>query len=213
MNGTIQRIGCILMASGLSVRYGKNKLLEKLDGREIILYTAGRLAEAGLKPLAVTRSPEVKMLLDREGISCVIHNGPLKSDTIHEGIRNLDADSAGYLFMPADQPLVRPESLKKLAEQFLRSPDRAVRLSFEGKPGSPVLFPAFCREKLMAYTGDRGGIEVLKAERIPCDCVEAEAAWELWDVDTPESMEKVRKALAESAGTECPDYFTGGEEI
>ena len=79
-------IGCILMASGLSVRYGRNKLLEKLDGREVILHTAESLIEAGFTPLTVTRSAEVKTLLDREGIPCVLHDKPRKSDTIHIGI-------------------------------------------------------------------------------------------------------------------------------
>ena len=46
----------------------------------------------------------------------------------------------------------------------------------------------------MAYTGERGGIEVLKAERIPCSLTEAAFAWELWDADTPEHMEKIREA-------------------
>ena len=63
MNEGIQRIGCILMASGLSQRYGKNKLLELLDDREIILHTADRFIEAGLQPLTVTRSPDIKVLL------------------------------------------------------------------------------------------------------------------------------------------------------
>ena len=40
-------IACIIMASGLSERYGKNKLLEKLGGREVILHTADSLAGAG----------------------------------------------------------------------------------------------------------------------------------------------------------------------
>ena len=189
-----QEIGCIIMASGLSERYGRDKLLEKLDGREIILHTAGCLTAAEFRPLIVTRSAEVKALADREGIRCVLHSGPRKSDTIHTGLEYLEPDLAGYLFMPGDQPLVQPESLKRMAEQFRKNPERAVRLSFEGTGGSPVLFPAFCREKLMAYTGDRGGTAVLKAEQIPCDCVEAESAWELWDVDTPENMEKAREA-------------------
>ncbi len=189
----MQEIGCVIMASGLSERYGKNKLLEKLDGREVILHTAGNLAAAGFRPLIVTRSEEVKALADREGITCVLHDGPKKSDTIHTGLEHLDPNLAGYLFMPGDQPLVRPESLRKMAEQFRRNPGRAVRLSFDGTAGSPVLFPAFCRDKLMAYTGDRGGIEVLRAGQIPCDCTEAEAAWELWDADTPESMGKIRE--------------------
>ena len=35
---------------------------------------------------------------------------------------------------------------------------------------------------------------MLKAERIPCDIVQAEEETELWDADTPESMEKIREA-------------------
>ena len=202
MPAKMKEIGCIVMASGLSERYGRNKLLERLGGREIILHTAGNLAAAGYRPVVVTRSTEVKALTDREGIRCVVHGGPKKSDTIHAGLEHLDPDLAGYLFMPGDQPLVRPESLRRMAEQLFRCPDRAVRLSFGGTAGSPVLFPAFCREKLTAYTGDRGGLEVLKTEQIPCDCVEAEAAWELWDADTPENMERIRKAFAEYSGAD-----------
>ena len=196
-------IGCVIMASGLSERYGKNKLLEKLDGREIILHTAGSLKAAGLMALAVTRSVEVKALLDQEGIPCVLHDGPLKSDTIHRGLEALGPDRAGYLFIPGDQPLVRPSSLRKMAEQFMACPQRAVRLGMGDIPGSPVLFPDFCRGSLLAYTGDRGGLEVLKAERVPCDIAQAEYEWELWDVDTPENMEKIRKAFAEHSGADC----------
>lgn len=189
-----ERIGCILMASGSSVRYGKNKLMEKLDGREIILHTAGNLMNAGFNPLAVTRSREIKELMDRQGISCILHDGVRKSDTMRAGILNLDPDSAGYLFMPADQPLVLPASLRKLAEQFESCPSRAVRLGFEKTAGSPVLFPAFCRDDLLAYTGDRGGMDVLKQKHLPCDVVQAAYAWELWDVDTPEKMEMIKNA-------------------
>jgi len=189
----IQTIGCIIMASGLSERYGKNKLLEKLDGREIILHTAASLAEAGLSPLAVTRSSELKAILDREGVACILHNRPKKSDTMHIGMENLPMKAAGYLFMPGDQPLVRPASLRKMAERFFLAPRRAVRLGYGEQPGSPVLFPASCREDLLAYEGDRGGMDVIRRKKIPCDIVQAEFEWELWDADTPERMERVRE--------------------
>ena len=202
-------IGCIIMASGLSERYGKDKLLEKLDGREIILHTARSLTDAGFRPLTVTRSEMIRELAEREGIRCVLHQGPLKSDTIHRGLENLEPDRTGYLFMPGDQPLVRPASLRKMAGQFRERPDRAVRLGFGQMAGSPVIFPAFCREKLLAYTGDRGGMEVLKAEKIPCDIVQAEAEWELWDVDTPERMKEVEKVYT---GRFIPNSREGHEE-
>ena len=189
----IQAISCILMASGLSERYGSNKLLEKLEGREVILHTAGSLTAAGFRPTAVTRSPEIRALMEASGISCILHDQPKKSDTMHLGIIHSPPDAAGFLFMPADQPLVRPASLRRLAEHFFAHPERAVRLGSGSTPGSPVLFPAFCREDLLAYTGDRGGMDVIRSGHIPCDLVQADYAWELWDVDTPDSMEQVRK--------------------
>ena len=192
MNGDCRKIRCVIMASGLSERYGKNKLLEKLNGREVILRAADSLREAGFIPVAVTRSAEVKALTEREGIGCVLHDGPKKSDTMHAGIRDAGPDAAGYLFMPGDQPLVRPASLRRLAEQFFHYPERAVRLGYKDEPGSPVLFPASCREDLLAYEGDRGGMEVIRRKAVPCDTVQAEEEWELWDVDTPEKMAMVR---------------------
>jgi len=192
-----QTIGCILMASGMSERYGRNKLLEPLEGREVILHTAGRLRSAGLRPLAVTRSPAVRALMAREGFECVLHDGPRKGDTMREGLQALPEDMAGYLFMPADQPLVTPESLKTMIARFLSNPARAVRLGFEDTAGSPVIFPAFCRQALMDYSGDRGGLDVLRAIQIRCDVVQAGHAWELWDVDTPEDMAKLREAVGQ----------------
>ena len=195
MRASIQAIGCIVMASGLSARYGRNKLLEELGGRPVIEHTVEHLAAAGLVPLVVTRSDAVSALMNRTGVACVVHDGPLKSDTMRVGIEALSPDAAGFLFMPADQPLTLPDSLRRLAAQFLENPTRAARLGYGDTPGSPVLFPAACRNALLAYRGDRGGADVLKSQRIPCDIVQVSHPWELWDVDTPEGMERVRNAL------------------
>ena len=195
MSGRIMDIGCIVMASGMSVRYGKNKLLEDLGGSPVILRTVESLITAGLAPLAVTRSEAVAALMRRADVACIRHDGPLKSDTMRTGLEALSPSAAGFLFMPADQPLVEPDTLHRLAAQFLEDPSRAVRLGYGDTPGSPVLFPAACREALLAYRGDRGGMDVLREQRVPCDIVQAAHAWELWDVDTPEGMEALREVL------------------
>jgi len=204
MKASIYAIGCVVMASGLSARYGKNKLLEDLGGRAVILRTVDSLRMAGYAPLVVTRSDAVAALMEREGVRCARHDGPLKSDTMHVGINALPPDAAGWLFMPGDQPLARPDSLQRLAARFLAHPDRAVRLGYGDNPGSPVIFPAACREALLAYAGDRGGTDVLKRRRIPCDIVQAGQPWELWDVDTPEELARIRKKYAEIAEEEAP---------
>ena len=192
----IERIGCVVMASGMSRRYGRDKLLERLGDRAVVLHAADHLIEAGFSPLVVTRSQAVAALVVRAGVRCVTHDGPRKSDTIHAGLENLPPDAVGVLFMPADQPLVSPASLIAMAERFGRCPTRAVRLGFRDTAGSPVLFPASLRDALLSYVGDRGGVEVLRAQNAPCDVVQAANEWELWDVDTPEKMERARRVYA-----------------
>jgi molybdenum cofactor cytidylyltransferase len=120
------------------------------------------------------------------------------------GLEALFPGVTGFLFMPADQPLVEPDTLCRLASRFLENPSRAVRLGYGDTPGSPVLFPAACREALLAYRGDRGGMDVLREQRVPCDIVQATYAWELWDVDTPEGMEALRKVLDTVSGGKRP---------
>ena len=186
-------IACIVMASGLSIRYGKNKLLEPLGDKPVLLHVTDVALEAGLKPLVVTRSRDVMELLGNNGIPVVLHDKPLKSDTMHEGLLALQQSWDGYLFMQGDQPLVSPESLRRMIDKFREKPDRAVRLGFGDIAASPVLFPGSCREALLDYQGDRGGAEVLREGRIPIEVVQASAEWELWDVDTPEKMERVRE--------------------
>ena len=39
-------------------------------------------------------------------------------------------------------------------------------------------------------------LTTIRRKQIPCDPVQAGDPWELWDADTPESMEQIRKAYA-----------------
>ena len=190
-------IECVIMASGLSERYGKNKLLEKLGGREVVRHAADAARQAGLDPLAVTRSAAVKKLLDDDHVRCILHDLPRKSDTIHIALNNLCADPEGFLFMPADQPLVLPATLIRMMQMFRGRPDVPVWLGYGDAAGSPVLFPAFFRQDLLAYTGERGGMEVIRQKGMNCRVAEADCAWELWDVDTPEKMQQVRDVFPE----------------
>jgi len=188
-----EEIGCIVMASGLSARYGKNKLLEKLGDREVILHTVSAAAAAGLSPVTVTRSEEVKRLLDEKGYPCILHEMPLKSDTMHIGMKHAGVSPKGWLFMQGDQPLILPETISRLVRDFLNDPESVCRLSYCGSPGSPVIFPASMKEELLSYRGDRGGMEILKKSGTICRTTEASGEWELMDADTPESMEKLRQ--------------------
>ena len=214
-------VGCVLMASGASRRFGgmKNKLLEDVGGRAMFLRTADALAAAGLDPLIVTRSREVCDAA--ENYSCLFHEDPEKSATVRRGLGSLTdryetagTALAGCFFIPGDQPLIRPESIRRMLEAFENDPEAVIRLGLDNRGASPVIFPSRMFPALMKLTGEQGGSTLLapappadrkrscqtegQEDAPPVICsriivVEAEDASELMDVDTPEDLEKIRE--------------------
>ena len=201
------KIGCVVMASGRSLRYGTNKLLEPLGDKAMILHVLDHLKSADqcfaskqpvFSVVVVSGSKEVSDLLSGHGYACITPAGPKKSDTMHAGLRTFGTPQSGYLFMPGDQPLLCPETLTGMAEQFLDHPERPLRLSYGKTAGSPVIFPCAMKERLLSYEGEKGGRALLGPDAF--DCFEASYEWELWDADTPEMMEQLKRVYT-SLGT------------
>jgi molybdenum cofactor cytidylyltransferase len=108
-------------------------------------------------------------------------------------------DAAGWLILPGDLPLVRPETLRAVAEALRRQPaDSAVAPRHGGRQGHPVGFGAASGPALRALDGDRGAAPVLQRLR--------EAGRVRWldlddpgvahDIDTPEDLRRAERFLA-----------------
>lgn len=180
------RLRCVVMASGESRRFGSNKLLADFGGEPLLRRTL-RGVPAGLDPVVVTRWEPVRALCREMGVRCLLQESPLLSDTIRFGLAAVwQAD--GCLFLPGDQPLVRPQSYAALIRAFGACPVRPVRLAWQGEAGSPALFPRCEFPALAGLQGDVGGGTVLRRLDPPARTVEAAAACELWDADTPDRL-------------------------
>lgn len=152
-------VGCVIMASGLSTRFGSNKLLTPFGpGREPMLRRAFAATDTPLlaSRVVVARSPEVETLCREVSVSCLLHALPGRNDTVRLGLEALLAerpDLAGCMFLPGDQPLLRRESVESLLRAFAehlqtqKETERMIfRLAYRAKDdptplvGSPVLF-------------------------------------------------------------------------
>jgi len=181
------KLSAVLLAAGLSRRYGANKLLAEVDG--LPLY---RRAFAALPPAlfssAVVTSQYGQILVDaaREGYLPIQNCHPWEG--VAAGIRlGLQAawHSDGALFAVCDQPNLTTDSIIKLLNAFQESPDRIHALAFQGKKGNPVVFPKALYPELMALSGDTGGSAVIRAHRDLLTLTEVSDPAELVDVDTP----------------------------
>ena len=188
-------IGCVVMASGVSSRFGGNKLLADFGGEPMLARTL-RMLPSGLHAVVVTRSTEVANVAKALGFACVLHALPNVCDTIRLGLEAL-GDVSGCLFCVGDQPLLRRETIERMLVLFEAHSTDIVRAAYEERVGNPVLFPRALFEELKALrSGESGGAVIRRySERVRL--ARADSADELEDVDTREALMRLQTKAKE----------------
>ncbi len=170
----------LVLASGRGERYtasggGGHKLQADLCGRTVLQRTLDAVRASGLL-----------WHLEDAG-----HPG--MGDTIAAAVR-ATRNAAGWLVLPADLPLIQPQTLVALAQ--LKTQARVVVPFFGEQRGHPVRFAPDCGDALMALQGQQGAAPViaqfalLKWQVQDAGCVT--------DIDTLADVLRVRTLLAAS---------------
>lgn len=186
------KIGCVVMAAGNARRFGDNKLAARFRGKSLIRRTLeavpGDLFDA---VTVVTQYPEIAELAKDFSFAAIRNEHPDWgiSHTIKLGLTEL-RDCDGVLFLVSDQPLLRRESVKELAELWKRQPDKIAALGHGGVRGNPCLFPARFFPELLELREDHGGNTVIRRHEEDLILLEVDGA-ELYDVDTVRALERL----------------------
>lgn len=192
-NKTNKKIACVLMASGLSSRFGSNKLLTKLKNKNLLDWAVNYTSSVNFeKRMLFTRNEEVYSYCKGQGIDAVKHELPNRNDAVKLAMsymRDMDA----VLFVQCDQPFVKCESIEKIINSYLSEGKGIHRLSFSGEAASPVLFSSEYFEELQTLPEKKGGGYVAKKHSDEVTLIEAENEYETFDVDTPEDLDVLEK--------------------
>lgn len=100
------------------------------------------------------------------------------------------SDSAGWLVLPADMPLVLPTTLRAVARGLAEH--AVVYAQYRGRRGHPVGFSAELYPEMAALSGDEGARRLVA--RYPAFAVDVEDPGVLIDVDTRADLDRVRRA-------------------
>ena len=213
-------VGCVIMASGLSRRFGSDKLLALFCGEPMLCRAFASTDTPQLAArIVVTRSGEVKALCEKHDIPVLLHALPGRNDTVRLGLIALleqVPDLAGCIFLPGDQPLLHRETIEAMISIFggdrsgwseeQKETEREIfRLGhrFKNDPeplvGSPVLFGSGYFTELCTLPEGKGGNVLLKKYPAHVHNVYIAEQNELADADTPEALAEL-EALALQKG-------------
>ncbi|RPI41749.1 MAG: nucleotidyltransferase family protein [Betaproteobacteria bacterium] len=188
------RIVGILLAAGRGSRFGGDKLRARLeDGTAIGVQAARNLKAALPESIAVVRPEdgELSRMLAATGIEvtpCPDAAVGMGASLSHAVRARADAD--GWIVALADMPLIRPQTILRIAAA-LGSGARIAAPAFRGQRGHPVGFAAGLGKRLAALTGDAGARDIVRDEARQVVLVEVDDPGVLADIDTPAELERV----------------------
>ena len=209
-------VGCVIMASGLSRRFGANKLLADFCGQPMLCRAFAATATPGIAArIVVTRSEEVQALCGAQGVPVLLHCLPGRNDTVRLGLSALLEqlpELNGCMFLPGDQPLLRRETVEAMTALFCReqpSPAEwqketereifrlAHRFINDPNPlvGSPVLFSKRYFSELRILPEGKGGSVLLRKYPERVHNIFIGDRNELLDADTPEALAELLRIL------------------
>ena len=192
-SGSDLRIGCVIMASGLSRRFGSNKLLAEYQGKTFIERTLELTKDIFDERIVLTRSPEIMGICESHGVEAILHTLTGRNEAVALGISKMK-DMDACLFCPCDQPMLKKESVLKMIECFRTYGTGIIRLCYGKRDGAPVMFSKEYFDELSDLPEKKGGGYL--ACIYPDDVIRLTVSdeKELLDIDTEDDY---RKLIAE----------------
>lgn len=214
------RVSAILLAAGRGARMGgsRPKPLLPLTGRPLLHHVLAAALASGVAEVVVVLGHEAGTVGaavagftslapaadDRPGpprprLACVTNPRYTEGQgtSVAAGVAAASADATGYLFLLADQPLVRAPLIDRLLAEHLATPERILVPTCEGRRGNPVLFPAGLRPALVRLEGERGGRALLERAGEQVRFVDLDDPAVITDLDTPEDLARLDAATSD----------------
>lgn len=182
---------CVIMASGLGIRFGGNKLMADFGGSPMVHWILEASQMCFDEVVVVTRNTGVENLCNTRGIKVITHEFPYRSDTVRLGVKSLDVNTSGVVFCLADQPFLSVDTLLDFKEAVSNEPDKIWRTRSGNIIGSPTYFPVSLFEELASLPQDKGGSYLCKIHPELVREFNIQNPLELKDIDTKDTYEEL----------------------
>ena len=186
-------IGGLVLAAGAGTRFGGRKQLAELDGRPLLEHALRAMTAAPVGRVVVVLGAlveEVTATVDLHGAEpCPCERWDEgQAASLACGLAEL-ADCEAVVVTLGDQPRMSPDAIRRVISARGNGA-AAVRATYHGAPGHPVLLERDLFESFRDVTGDHGARNLLlsvQVREVPCEDLGGGE-----DVDTPAELDALR---------------------
>lgn len=196
-------LSAIILAAGFSSRMNGFKPLLSLGGQPAVVRSVTMFRDAGISDVSVVvghRAAELRRVLAALCVRCVenpdYREGMFTS--VSAGVQALPTDCRGFFVHPVDIPLVRSQTVVRVANAFRAARSPVIFPVFDGRRGHPPLIGADLAPRLLDWSGTdglRGFLAAVDAQSVNVAVADAAIGW---DMDTPADYQRLQERLQHS---------------
>ena len=209
----MERLAAIVLAAGRSSRMHELKPLLEAGGRTLLERAVATFVAVGIDDVVVVtghRGDEVAPVAARAGAGTVSNPrfGDGMYSSVQAGVAALATGVTRFFLLPADVPLVRPETVGRLARSAGSAAGDAaaapavVYPAFRESTGHPPLISTALRDEILGGRPAGGLRELLMRHAASSLLLEVDDPGVLLDADTQDDLARIRER---AAGEDLPD--------
>jgi molybdenum cofactor cytidylyltransferase len=183
-------VRAVVLAGGEGRRFGGPKQLATVDGKALVLHAVDLARPWDPVVVLGARADRIRPVLPLDVDVVIAHDwAEGQSASLRTGVAELDPDVDWALVLLADMPYLTREAVEAvLAARDGDEPVDAVRATYDGRPGHPVLLGRAVLDAVPDLHGDTGARELLARFRVRT--LEAAHLCDATDIDTPDQLER-----------------------
>jgi probable selenium-dependent hydroxylase accessory protein YqeC len=197
----------IILAAGLSRRFGTNKLITSFRGKPLLQWTVEAALRSRLASVNVVLGHEHRQVasalaaLSGDSRLTITINDSFaqgQSTSIVAGLAAISPDNDAAMLMVGDQPLIDDSVINLLISTFATSNAGICFPCIANRRGNPVIFSSRFFPELVRLTGDTGGRTIMERHAEACVPVVFSSASPFSDVDVPSDLDALRSGAADA---------------
>lgn len=153
---------CVLLAAGLSQRFGSPKALAVVNDQPVIQRIQNTLLAANVDEIIVVLGAQAqdvqRTLLKHKRIKTVYNKDYIfgQTSSFQAGWRVCSAKTEAVFLYPVDYPWIKSETIASLSAARLETPEKILIPSFLQRKGHPPLFPTRFRDEFLNLSAQSG---------------------------------------------------------
>jgi molybdenum cofactor cytidylyltransferase len=197
----LKPIYLVVLAAGLSTRFGRNKLVEPVDGIPMVARVVKAGQDAGLKnTVVVTGHDRDKVLaaLSSFKLEEVFNEEYVKgmSTSIRAGVAHVREKARAVAITPGDMAFITPRLFQVVLDEYSRARNHIIVATYKGRSGHPILFDSHTFADLLSISETKRGMkEVVQKFRESTTYVDTSTPRALLDIDYETDFRRASREL------------------